>query len=100
MKYRLIIDDTKEESIVITAYEKNDLIIEIEKMISSSSYKLFGFKEEEIYPLEINDIYCFYTSDSKIIAKKKSDEYVVKERIYCYYFYLCFSVCTGWIYCV
>lgn len=82
MKYRLIIDESKEESIVITAHEKSDLILEIEKMISASSYKLFGFKEDEIYPLELNDIYCFYTSDSKIIAKTKNDEYTIKERIY------------------
>ena len=82
MKYRLIIDDSKEESIVITAHEKSDLILEIEKIISASSFKLLGYKEDEIYPLEINDVYCFYTSDNKIIAKTKNDEYIVKERIY------------------
>ena len=82
VKYKLIIDESKEENIIITAHKKTDLILEIEKLINSSLFKLNGYKEDEIYPLELTDIYCFYTADSKIIAKTKNDEYLVKERIY------------------
>ena len=82
VKYKLIIDESKEENIIITAHKKTDLILEIEKLINSSLFKLNGYKEDEIYPLELTDIYCFYTADTKIIAKTKNDEYLVKERIY------------------
>lgn len=82
VKYQLIIDENKEESIVITAHEKSDLILEIEKLINNNFVKIIGYKEDEIYPLELNDIYCFYTADGKVFAKTKKDEYMVKERIY------------------
>ena len=82
MKYQLIIDDTKEESVVITAHNKTKLVLEIEKLIKNSQLKLIGYKDNEIYPLEITDIYCFYTLDGKVYAKTKNDEFMIKERIY------------------
>ena len=82
MKYQLIIDEEKDESIVITVHEKTDLVLEIEKLINSNLVKIIGYKEDEIYLLEIKDIYCFYTSEGKVFAKTKNDEYIVKERIY------------------
>ena len=82
LKYKLIIDDTKEESIVITAKEKNSLILEIEKLIKTNMIKIVGYKNGEFYPLEVADIYCFYTQDGKVYAKVKDEDYLVKERIY------------------
>ena len=35
-----------------------------------------------MYPLNLLDVYCFYTLDGKIIAKTKDEEYSVRERIY------------------
>ena len=82
MQYKLIIDQDKEESVVITVHEKNELVFEIEKLINSKSLRIIGYKEDEIYPLELGEIYSFYTSDGKVFAKVKEDEYIVKERIY------------------
>lgn len=82
MNYRLIIDKSKEESIVITAHEKNELIIEIEKLVISNMVNIIGYKNDEIYPLELCDVYCFYTEDGKVFAMTKDNEYLVKERIY------------------
>lgn len=82
MKYRLIIDESKEESIIITAHEKSELINQIEKLINNNSFKLIGYKDNEMYPLNLLDVYCFYTLDGKIIAITKDEEYSVRERIY------------------
>ena len=82
LKYELIIDSMKEESIIITAKDKNDLIIEIEKLIKTNMIKIVGYKDDEIYPLELSEIYCFYTQDGKVYAQSKTDNYLVKERIY------------------
>ena len=82
MKYKLIIDQDKEESVVITVHEKNDLVFEIEKLINSKSLRIIGYKDDEIYPLELGEIYSFYTFDGKVFAKCKNIDYMVKERIY------------------
>ena len=82
MKYKVIIDDTQEESIVITAHNKSDLILEIERLIEKDSLKLYGYKDEKIVPLEMNDVYAFYTLDGKVFASLKDEILLIKERIY------------------
>lgn len=82
MKYTLIIDELKEESIVVTAHKKNKLIFEIENLIKNDSFKLIGYKDEKSFPLNILDVYAFYTYDGKVYAKTKSEDYLVRERIY------------------
>lgn len=82
MKYKLIIDKEQEESIVIVAHEKTTLIEEIESLINGNKIDLIGYKDDEIIPLKINEIYCFYTKDSKVYAVSKDEEYLVKNRLY------------------
>ena len=82
MRYRLIIDKEQEESILITAHEKNNLIIEIEKLINDNSLNLIGYDEDLVVPLNINDVYAFYTDNGKVYASTKDKSYMVKERVY------------------
>ena len=82
MKYKLIIDDKQEESIVITAHNKTDLIKEIEALIAKNSLKLYGYKDEQIVPLDKNEVYAFYTLDGKVFASTKECNLLIKERIY------------------
>ena len=82
MKYKLIIDDKQEESIVITAHSKTDLIKEIELLIAKDSLKLYGYKDEQIVPLDKKEVYAFYTLDGKVYASIKDDTLLIKERIY------------------
>lgn len=82
VKYKLIIDDQQEESIVITARSKTDLIKEIESLITKDSLILYGYKEEQIVPLDKNEVYAFYTLDGKVYASIKDGNLLIKERIY------------------
>ena len=82
LRYRLIIDKEQEESILITAHEKNNLIIEIEKLINDNSLNLIGYDEDLVVPLNINDVYAFYTDNGKVYASTKDKSYMVKERVY------------------
>ena len=61
MKYQLIIDKDKDEEIVIVAHEKNKLINEIERLIKGSNINLFGYKDDKIINLTLDEIYAFYT---------------------------------------
>ena len=82
MRYTLILDEEKEETIIITAHKKTDLIEQIEKLINNQKRALFGFVDDDIIPLELSNIYAFYTSDNKIYAKTKNETLLVRERLY------------------
>lgn len=82
MKYKLIIDENVEESIVITAKEKHELVNKIEKIINMTEYNLIAYSEEEIIPIDIKCVYAFFTKDSKVYVSLKDKEYVIKERLY------------------
>lgn len=82
MKYKLIIDNEQEESIVITAHEKSNLILDIEKLINDNKLNLIGYFEDEIIQINPLEVYCFYTKNGKIYASMKDKDYQIKERIY------------------
>ena len=82
MKFTLVLDESAEESILITAHKKTDLINQIEKLIENESFILLGFDDEDIVPLNFNDVYAFYTSDNKVYAKLKNETYLLRERLY------------------
>lgn len=82
MKYHLIIDKDKEEEIIITCHEKNEMIEKIEKILDINNYKINGYCNDEVILLDIKDIYAFSTKQSKVYACVKDNEYLIKERIY------------------
>ena len=82
MKYQLIIDKTKEESIVITVHEKTDKIKQIEDIINSNKYQFLAYNQEEIVPININEVFAFFTNDSKVYVSLNDNELLIKERIY------------------
>ena len=59
MRYQLIIDKDKEESIIITAHEKTEKIVMIEKIINVNDQKLMAYDEDEILPINLNNVYAF-----------------------------------------
>ena len=80
MKYELILDENEEESIVIRAHHRNEMIIQIENIIKNN--KLLGYGNGEIVPLSLSDVYVFYTSNGKVFASMGKEVYELKERIY------------------
>lgn len=82
MKYQLIIDEEKEESIVIIAHKKNKLILDIEALLKKETFNLLGYLDESIHPLKLTEVYAFYTRDLKVYAMTNDKEYIIRERIY------------------
>ena len=82
MKYSLIIDDKEEESIIITAHQKNELRVEIEKLIKQNDISLIGYDDNKLVPINLNEVYSFYTKNSKVYAMMKNENYLIRERIY------------------
>ena len=82
MRYELIIDDTKEESIVITAHYKNNMIIEIEKILKNSDSKLVAYGDDEVAIIDLKEVSAFYTNNGKVFISVGKQSYYLKERIY------------------
>lgn len=82
MKYKLIIDQNTEETITITAHKKSDLIISIENLLNEYKESIIAYLNNEIIPLEINSIHCFFIKDNKVYAKDETNTYNIRNRIY------------------
>ena len=85
MKFKLIIDKTKDEEIVITAHERTKMIEQIETIIIDNSDKsrLIAYNNEEIKLLNFSDIECITVLDGKTYAVDTfGNKLRLKKRLY------------------
>jgi DNA-binding LytR/AlgR family response regulator len=85
MKFKLIIDKTKDEEIVITAHERTKLIDRIESIIidNDDQSRLIAYNDEEIRLLDLSDIECITVLDGKTYAVNNLGEKLrLKKRLY------------------
>ncbi len=85
MKFKLIIDKTKEEEVVITAHEKTDLTAKIEELVlrSSGADKLPVYTEDDMKMLPFAQIECITVDDGKTFAiDTKGKRYRIRLRLY------------------
>ena len=83
MKFRLIIDNSKEEEIVATVHERTPLIDEIEALISMQTDRIPGYYEDNIKILSVSEIECVTVLDGKTYAiDSENCKYRLKQRLY------------------
>ena len=83
MKFRLIIDQKKDEEVVITAHQRTALVDEIEALISKYTDRIPGYTEDEIKMLSVSEIACVTVLDGKTYAiDSKNRQYRLKQRLY------------------
>ena len=49
MKYKLIIDETKEEEIIIYAHNRSELVSKIEKIINTDNKKYMDIEKTKLF---------------------------------------------------
>ncbi len=83
MKFILRIDETQEPSVTVVCRKVNRAVEQIEKVCQEDCEEqvLYGYQGDEIMPLELADITCFYTHDNKVFASVGKDSYLTKLRI-------------------
>ena len=81
MNFKLIIDSVREE-IIIYAKEKTRLIEDIEKLIKESQNTLVGYNDNEIVPIDMNSVNCFFVEDNKVYALTQNEKLLIKLRLY------------------
>ena len=85
MKFRLIIDEEKEEEVVATVHGRTPLIDEIEALIQThaGADRIPGYTEDAIKMLSVSEIECITVLDGRTYAiDSKNCRYRLKQRLY------------------
>lgn len=85
MKFKLILDKTKEEEVVVMAHAPSDLTARIEELVQRHSGidKLTVYTEDEMIMLPFSQIECITVMDGKTVAiDTAAREYRIRMRLY------------------
>ena len=83
MKFKLIIDQEKDEEIVATVHSRSAVIDEIEALISKHYDRIPGYTEDDIKMLSVSDIQCITVLEGKTYAIDANNRrYRLKQRLY------------------
>ena len=85
MNFKLIIDPSKEEEVVVTVHRRSALTDEIEALIlaHTGADTVFGCREDEWRMLSFQEIECITTINGKVFAiDGKGKQYRLKQRLY------------------
>lgn len=83
MKYQLIIDTEKEESVVVTAHKISKLTDSIEAMVLSDNTKLMGYDDSKrVYPINLSEVLYFKVDDSKVYAQTNIGKLLIRKRLF------------------
>lgn len=82
MKIKVIIDENVDERIEIYSKDRNDLVRQIEELVNKYDCNLYGYYDDEITPLSLNEVYRFYVENNKVYASTINKKYWIKLRLY------------------
>lgn len=82
MKVTTVLDDTREEEVVIYAHRRNDLVEEIERLVSQKPAELVGFCEDTAAILDYVKVAYFTVENGKIYAAVGDKRYLIRRRLY------------------
>ena len=82
MKFRLIIDKSREEEVIVYAHEKTKLIEEIENLVKENNFELVGFVDREAVKLDLAEVYCFISENNNVFAICEKEKFRLRERLY------------------
>lgn len=85
MKFKLIIDPTKAEEVVVTAHRPSSLTRQLEALVlqDTGPIRLIGIMEDAMVPLTPEDIECITVLEGKTFAiGADGKKYRLKQRLY------------------
>ena len=82
MKCTVVIDNSREEEIIIHAKERTPLIDEIERLVQDSEWELIGYRDKMAARLSLEDICCFTVENGKVFAVTDREKWQLKRRLY------------------
>ncbi len=85
MKFKLNIDETKEEEVTVTAHVRSSLTDQIEALVMqhTGSDRIVAYTEDEMKKLTFEEIECITVLDGKTYAIDiQNEHYRLKQRLY------------------
>lgn len=85
MKFKLIIDKTKDEEVVATVHSRSSLTDQIEALVmeASGADRIPAYTEDDLKMLSFSDIECITILDGKIYAiDTRNRRYRLRQRLY------------------
>ena len=82
MKFRLIIDNNREEEVIVYTHKESDLTDEIRRLVENETNEIIGYIEREAYKLSTSEIYCVVAEDNNVYAITEKSRFRVKLRLY------------------
>lgn len=85
MKFKMIIDKTKDEEVVVTAHEPSALAERIEQLVMehTGTDRITAYREDDTKRLRFSEIACITVMDGKTYAVgSKGEQYRLKQRLY------------------
>jgi len=85
MKFKLIIDETKDEEVTVTVHQPSELTKKLELLVleHTGSDKLIAYTDDEITMLQLSQIECITVLGGKTWAiDTQGDRYRIKQRLY------------------
>lgn len=67
MKCSTFIDKNHEEEVLIYAHERNNIVLEIERLTSNNK-NIIGINNRETIILDLNIVNCFISENNKVYA--------------------------------
>ncbi len=84
MKFYLKLDDNAEPSVTVVCRKVTPMVKKIEELCDTFDAEdelLYAYNDGEILPLELADVTCFFTKESKVYVSVGDKEYATKLRI-------------------
>lgn len=82
MKCQTIIGKNHEEEVIIYAYQRNEVVREIEKIAASDEISIIGKKEDTIIKINPLSVTCFMSYGNKVYAYIKEEKYQINLKLY------------------
>ena len=85
MKFRLIIDNTQDEEVVVTARQRSSLTDRIEALVleNSGSHQITAYTEDEMVKLNFEQIECITVEKGRTcVIDSSGKRYRLKQRLY------------------
>ena len=82
MKLTIVIDNAREEEIIVYAHNENDITRKIRLLAEGESAELLGYKGDAIFPLDAESITCFISDGNNVYALIDGERFKVRQRLY------------------
>lgn len=72
----------EEDEVIVKCREMDEDFMELLNLLRQGGRKINGYKDGNIYPIDVKDIYYFEAVDQKVFAYSKRDVFEIKSRLY------------------